>query len=270
MTHVNSTATRIVYPKVHQVNKTWSYRSAKAKGNVSYADPYFWLEGDASNPGIQSFIKDQSKVTDQYMQGCRGKATIIKSIKDASNYDQYGRMSLVTSNKGNTSFYLYSFFGSEGQAPIWYIASIAEFQNAKKNAFEKPAGKPFLDETLLSSDGSASIVLWSVSPDGSTFGYLLANSESAGSWYFRKFDSPLLTAKTFPAAGEGRLKDTFQSSIDMISWIPDQKGIFYLTSSDSSGGTNTDLGYKVRYHALRTDNANDLTVFDSKDELRQD
>jgi len=58
---------RLVYPKVHRVNKTWSFRSAKANGNVTYSDPYVWLEGDSSEPDIQQFIKDQNTLTEKYM-----------------------------------------------------------------------------------------------------------------------------------------------------------------------------------------------------------
>jgi len=51
--HKNPSTSKLEYPKVRRVNKTWSYKSAKAKGNVTYADPYYWLEGSVKEKEIQ-------------------------------------------------------------------------------------------------------------------------------------------------------------------------------------------------------------------------
>ena len=87
------------YPSVHRVNKTWSYRSAKAKGNVTYADPYYWLEATGKNTEIQNFVSDQTKVTEDYIKGCKNKDKIDASLLEASTFDKYTQMALISSNK---------------------------------------------------------------------------------------------------------------------------------------------------------------------------
>ncbi|PWN33213.1 alpha/beta-hydrolase [Meira miltonrushii] len=252
------------YPKVHRVNQTWSYQSANARGNITYSDPYFWLEATGKNKEIEQFVDDQTNVTETYIQGCHNKQVIEQSLLEASTFDKYKNVALVSSNNGGTPFYLYQVIRSGDHAPVWYTATVAEFQDAKKNNFQPLPGKPFLDEALLSADGVASILIWNTSPDGKIFSYLVIESGEVGTWFFRRFTSPLITAKTKPLGGEGRLKDILPVSSDQISWTPDCKGIFYPKTVSSDDGTNTDLGYKIVYHAWGTDNAEDITIFDSK------
>jgi len=252
------------YPKVHRVNKTWSYRSAKANVNVTYADPYYWLEGSSKDKDIQQFVADQTKVTETYIQSCKNKNAIEQSLTEASTFDKYKYMVLISSNNGGTPFYLYQVIRTGDNPPVWYTATVEEFQAAKKTNFQPIPGKPFLDEALLSPDGEANILLWNTSPDGKIFGYLVIENGEVGTWFFRSFTSPLITAKTKPLGGEGRLKDILPVSADKISWTLDSKGIFYPKTVNSNEGTNTDLGYKIVYHAWGTDNAKDITIFDSK------
>lgn len=255
---------QIVYPKVHRVNKTWSYESAKAKGNVTYSDPYFWLEGDASEQDIEQFVKDQNAVTEEYVKGCKGKDAITKSLIQASTYDKYKWVQQITPiNKNDEPFYVYSHTFSSDQAPVWYTASMKEWQSGKETNFHTPPGKPFLNESLLSEDGSQSISFPSYSPDGKVFAYLVTGNGQDGTWYFRQFDAPLLQAKTMPAGGEGRLKDILPFSADIPASLPNGKGIFYPKSVDTDAVTNSDLGYKIQYHEFGTDNSKDITIFDA-------
>ncbi|PWN34995.1 alpha/beta-hydrolase [Meira miltonrushii] len=262
--HKHPSARRLVYPPVRRVNQTWSYRSAKTNGNVTFDDPYYWLEGSNDDKDIQQFIADQSNVTETYMQGCKEKDAILKSLTEASTYDRYNDVELIEPNKGGNPFYIYSLIRAGDQPPVWYTASVAEFKSGKKINFETPPGKPFLNETLLSPDGTDSILYHSTSPDGKIFGYLVVGNGEVGTWYFRRFDSPLVNVKTRPSGGEGRLNDTLLLSSDAILWTPDSGCIFYSQTVNSNGGTNTDLDYKIRYHAWGTDNTNDITVFDGK------
>lgn len=253
-----------VYPKVRRVNKTWSFKSAKAKGNVTYADPYYWLEGDGENKEIQQFVSDQTNLTEKYMQGCKNKDEIVNSLLEASTFENYVYAQYVTPTNGK-SFYLYAITTTGDEPPLLYTASVSEFQAAKKTNFATPPGNLFLNVSLLSSDASASLNTIVVSPNGKIFGYQLTEGGVNNTWYFRSFQSPLTKAKTFPNGGEGRLKDFLPfSSIDNIFWSPDSKGIFYSTVADSNGGTNTKLSYKVRHHVWGTDNTQDITLFDSK------
>lgn len=252
------------FPKVHRVNKTWLYRSAKAKGNLTYSDPYFWLEGSKEDKDVQQFIVDQTKTTETYIQGCKGKNATIEALKEANQYDKYSYVKYISSNKGGNPFYLYSLVRAGTDGTVWYTASIAEFETAKKENFQNPSGKKFLNETLLSADGSANVLYVNTSPDGKIFSYLVIGAGDVGTWYFRNFDSPLVHAKTFPEGGEGKLKDTLPISADQIYWTPDSKGIFWSNTVETDEGTNSILGSKIRYHVWGVVQSKDVIVFDSK------
>lgn len=257
-------ASQLVYPKVHRVDNTWSYPSAKANGNVTYSDPYFWLEGKASDKDIEQFVQDQNAITEEYVKGCKGKDAITKSLTQASTYDKYKFVQQVSSIiEGVEPFYLYSLVRSGDQPRVWYTATMEEWQSAKKNNFNPPPGKPFLDEALLSDDGSQSILYQSASPDGKVFAYLVIGNGEVGTWYFRNFDTPLIKAKTKPAGGEGRLNDTLPLSADDPAWLPSGKGIFYPMTVESDAGTNPNHGYKIQYHEWGTENSKDITIFDA-------
>ncbi|PWN34996.1 alpha/beta-hydrolase [Meira miltonrushii] len=232
------------YPKVHRVDKTWSYRSAKAKGNVTYSDPYFWLEGSKNDKDIKKFIADQTNTTETYIQGWKGKNTTVQALKDANYYDKYG----PRWNRWDRLVYCFD----------------SEFQAARKENFKNPPGKQFLNETLLSADGSASVLYVNASPDGKVFCYLVITAGDVGTWYFRNFDSPLVHAKTFPDGGEGRLKDTLTVSADQLFWTPDSKAIFSPKTVETDEGTNPTLGYKMRYHVWGTEESKDIIIFDFK------
>ncbi|PWN33210.1 alpha/beta-hydrolase [Meira miltonrushii] len=166
---------------------------------------------------------------------------------------------------GGKPFYLYGYRSIGDQPPLWYTVTVAEFQSAKKTNFATPLGRLFLNESLLSSDDSVSIVYTSVSPNGKTFAYQVSQGGDGDTWYFRSFDILLTRAKTTPRGGEGRLKDFIPLlAQDMIYWTPDSKSFFYSSIADSNGGTNPKHSYKVRHHILGTDSKQDVTVFDSK------
>ncbi|PWN33211.1 alpha/beta-hydrolase [Meira miltonrushii] len=118
------------------------------------------------------------------MKGCKNKDTIVESLLEASNYDNYRYVKLISLNIG---------------------ASVTEFQAAKKTNFATLPGRLFLNESLLSSDGSASIGLVTVSPNGEIFSYQVLE-----------------------------------------------------------GGVNSIWHPTIRHHVWGTDNAQDVTLFDSK------
>lgn len=256
--------TKLVYPQVHQVNKTWSFKSAKANGNVTYNDPFYWLEGKLDDPEIKKFITDQTNLTDTYMKGCKNQDAIIDSLTQASTYDDYQNVLLVTPSTGDKPFYFYSLVLAGDQPNLWYTASVEEFQNAKKNNFNTPPGKLFFDESKLSTDGNSRITINAISPDGKVFAYHISNPAAEGKWFFRNFSSPLVNPETILEGGEGRFIDVLTPSSDLIAWMPDSKSLFYAQHQDSQNGTNTVHGYQIRYHILGKDNSNDITIFDSK------
>lgn len=253
------TSTGLTYPKVKRINKTWSYRSAKANSNVTYNDPYFWLEKASKDKSVQEFISDQTNVTDSFMKRCTNLKQIQQSIQHATDYDQFAELGLFAESSGSP-FYLYTLKRVGDQRPTWYKASVAEFEAGKKNNFAQPPGKPFLKEVLLSPDGTANIVAEGVivSPNGKIFCYLVSEGNSDFStWYFRSIDNPLVDAKTFPKGGEGRIPVSIPFNQQNIEWTSDGKGFFYVQAETKGDATANNM---VRYHEWGTTTDKDITV----------
>lgn len=250
------------YPKVARGSKTFSFRSALKKGNVTVADPYFDLEKPiASDPGVIKFINDQMKLTDAFINKCKSKDAIAKSIKAAFDFNDYNGMELIGDIP--KPFYIYSLKGPNDNRPVWYTATPAEVEAARKENFAKPPGKKFLDEMKLSQNGTANIQYSFVSPDGKYFAYIASDSNSdVAKIFIREIDTPLIAPKTFPPGGEGALKDVIgpADGNSGFVWTKDSTGFFYVQVNDDQAGANTEIGSTVRYHKLGTAHEKDITI----------
>lgn len=158
-------------------------------------------------------------------------------------------------------FYLYRLKRAKEERPTWYTASPSEFEIAKKNNFATPPGKKYLEEILLSPNGTHSVTDMIASPDGKFAAILVSDSNSiVATWYLRTFDSPLVNSKTRPIGGEGHLPDVIPFCDGGIQWSKDSKGFFYTQTQDSKAGANTELGSTVRYHQIGTSHEKDVTI----------
>jgi Prolyl oligopeptidase, N-terminal beta-propeller domain len=142
------------YPSVKRGDKTFTYRSAKAKGNVTIADPYNALEKSSSSETKQ-FIDAQAKLLDSYLAKCTDRKAIEQSIRDGFNYDDYDNIDFVSN--APKPFYTYTLKRAGEDQATWYKATLEEMEAAVKTKFANPPGKKFLDETYLSPNKTASI-----------------------------------------------------------------------------------------------------------------
>ncbi|PWN36813.1 alpha/beta-hydrolase [Meira miltonrushii] len=248
------------FPKVKRVNKTYSYRSARANGNVTIANPYAWLEKPYdSDDDVKQFTIDQQKLTEQYMNKCTNAKSITQSIRNAFDYDDYFDWTYYDTAK--EPFYVFSLQRIDENRKTYYIASAKQVEAAKKTNFATPPGHPFFKEDGLSVNGTASLSTFVVSNNGYLIAYLVVEDESdVGTWYVRKTSSPLVNPKTKPPGGEGRLPDTILLGDGALIWKPDDSGFFYTQVSDPKAGTNKDIGSVVRYHQMGTPYEKDITI----------
>ncbi|MCO5599850.1 hypothetical protein L7F22_053957 [Adiantum nelumboides] len=248
------------YPKLHTVNKTWSYGSAKKGANVTISDPFYWLEANLhTDPDVIEFIKEETKITEDFMAKCKDKNAITASLTSAFDYDNYDFFDLV--DGGPKPFYTYQVKRAKEDRPTWYTCTPEELEAARKNNLATPPGKKFLVEDLLSKNGTVNIQNWHNSPDGKYFAYLASEANSdVATWYIRPFSSPLVHATTFPPGGEGALPDVIPFCEDEFQWKADSSGFFYVQTEDSKGGSNTVIGSTIRYHQLGTKYEKDITI----------
>ncbi|PWN35003.1 prolyl oligopeptidase [Meira miltonrushii] len=247
------------YPTVKQVPFTRTYRSANAKGNVTFNDPYTYLEATGS-ADVQKFINDQSKLTEGYMAKCKNRQAIEQSIKNGFDYDNYNYFDLIAN--AAKPFYTYTLKRVNDDRPIWYIATLEEIEVAKKNNFATPPGKQFLNEVFLSPNNTANIINWQTSPDGKYFAYLVSDSGSqVSTWFIRTFDKTLLKGgSSTPLGGGDTLPDVIPNADGTIFWTDDSKGFFYTGTLPSDAGESTNFGSSVRYHVLGTAYEKDITI----------
>ncbi|PWN36814.1 alpha/beta-hydrolase [Meira miltonrushii] len=238
------------FPKAKRISATVSFPSAKAKGNVTLADPYQWLQND-TDPATIKFVADQKSLTESFIKKCTSVKQIEQSVRDAFNYNDYSDMTFFEDAK--VPFWFYSVTGPNEDRKTYYIATPAEMEVARKTNFAKPPGKKFLMESLLSSNNSASIVYTMVSLDHTLIAYMVVDDGAdTGSWYVRRLDSPLVQAKTRPPGGEGRLPDVIPYVYQDLRWTLDSKAFFYTQYSDN--------GTIVAYHQLGTPVDKDITI----------
>ncbi|PWN36823.1 prolyl oligopeptidase [Meira miltonrushii] len=247
------------FPKARQVSKTWSYRSAKAHGNVTYPDPYFWMERPyTTDKEVQQFAANQQAFTEKYMSKCTNANAIDKSIRDAYDFNDYFGFTFMDDQKN--PFYFFSLKRIGENRKTYYIATPAEFEAASKTNFANPPGRKFFDENALSVDGTASLSTYYFSLDSKYFAYLVTEADaSVGTWYIRETSSPLLKASKTPG-GDGRLPEAIPRCDGSLMWKPDSSGFYYTQVNDPKGGTNTDIGSVARFHKVGTAYEKDILI----------
>lgn len=247
------------FPKARQVSKTWSYKSAKAHGNVTFPDRYFWMERPyATDKEVQQFAANQQAFTEKYMAKCTNAKAIDQSIRDAFDFNDYFDITFMDDQK--TPFYFFSLKRIGENRKTYYIAAPAEFEAASKTNFANPPGHKFFDENALSMDGTASLSTYYFSLDSKYFAYLVSEADaSVGTWYIRETSSPLLKASKTPG-GDGRLPEAIPRGDGTLMWKPDNSGFYYTQVNDQKGGTNTDIGSVARFHKIGTAYEKDILM----------
>ena len=111
------------------------------------ADPYRWLEDDASAE-TAAWVKAQNKVTDAYLKKLPARAKILSRLKEVANYEKVG----APSHKKNGKWYFYKNDGLQNQSVLYEMDELG--------------GEPsvFLDPNTLSEDGT-------VAPKGTYFSH---------------------------------------------------------------------------------------------------
>jgi len=210
------------------------------KGNVidtifgiPVPDPYRWLEDDNSDE-TAAWVKEQNKVTFDYLEKIPYREQIRESLTKMWNYEKYG----IPFKEGD---YIY-FTKNDG------------LQNQSVYYRQKAGGDPeiFLDPNTFSADGTVSLGELGFSSDGSMMAYSV--SEGGSDW--RK-------VITMDALSKKIIGDTLTNiKFSGISWQGNDG--FYYSSYDKPEGSQlsamTDQ-HKLYYHKLGTMQSEDKVIF---------
>jgi len=210
------------------------------KGNVidtifgiPVPDPYRWLEDDNSDE-TAAWVKEQNKVTFDYLEKIPYREQIRESLTKMWNYEKYG----IPFKEGD---YIY-FTKNDG------------LQNQSVYYRQKAGGDPeiFLDPNTFSADGTVSLGELGFSSDGSMMAYSV--SEGGSDW--RK-------VITMDALSKKIIGDTLTNiKFSGISWQGNDG--FYYSSYDKPEGSQlsamTDQ-HKLFYHKLGRMQSEDKVIF---------
>ena len=200
------------------------------------ADPYRWLEDDASDE-TAAWVEAQNKVTSHYL-GCipfRGK--LLQRLTEVSNYEKVG----TPTRRKNGKWYYYRNDGLQNQSVLYEMDS--------------PDGEAhvFLDPNTLSDDGTVALKGVYFSNDCKYVAYTISRSGSDWEEIF------LMDARTRELLPDHIVWAKFTGA----AWRGDG---FYYSAYDAPEGDGHEYsgkneGHKVYYHKIGTSQSEDVLFF---------
>ena len=224
------------YPNTKKIEFSDTYFDTEIK------DPYRWLEDDLSEE-TESWVKEQNKVTFNYLDQIPFKEKIENIIEDLWNYEKYS-----SPFKEGNYIYFYKNDGLQNQSVIY----------RKKG--EEGETEVFLDPNKFSEDGSDSLAGISFSSDGSLAAYAI--SEDGSDW--RKIY--IIDVETKEQIENPIIDVKFSG----ISWKGNE-GFFYSSYVKPKGSelsAKTD-SHRLFFHKINTNQNEDLVIFGDKEEEKR-
>jgi len=232
-----------LYTRCNTSGKPLKYPEAKRVDTVdvyfghAVPDPYRWLEDDNSQE-TKNWVKEENKVTDEYLSQIPFRKKIKKRLEKIWNYKRRsapwkdGGIYFFTKNNGlqnQSVYYMMKTLDSEPQVII--------------------------DPNKLSKDGTVSLTAFKASDNGKYLGYGISRGGSDWQEFFVK---DIETGKDL----DDHLKWIKFSG---IAWY--KNGFYYTrypepTAGDELKGTNTNA--KIYYHKVGTPQSEDMLIYEDK------
>jgi prolyl oligopeptidase len=158
------------------------YPAAERGGTVDLlhgtevADPYRWMETDS--PALAAWVTAENAVAEPYLNAIPAREALKKRLTELWNYEQYGYSWLddkarMPVKKGGRYFYVEK-SGSQNQGILYWSATL------------DAAPKVLVDPNTLSSDATASLADYSISPDGRYVAYAVSDGGTDwDTWHVR-------------------------------------------------------------------------------------
>lgn len=204
------------------------------------ADPYRWLEDDASDETAR-WVKAQNKVTDHYLKRLPGRSKLFKRLKEVSDYERVG---LITHEKGGKWYYSAN-NGLQNQSVIYEL--------------DTPDSEPrvFLDPNTLSEDGTVALNGIYFSHDNKYMAYTISRS---GSDWEEIYIMDVETRKL--------LDDHIEwAKFTEAAWYKD--GFYYSAydkPTDDHAYSGKNEGHKIYYHKVGTSQSEDILFYQNEKE----
>ena len=224
----------IVYPVTKKGETVDDYFGTKV------ADPYRWLEGDASSvPEVTSWVEAQNKVTFAYLEKIPFRNRMKERLTALFNYPRYS----APTRRGDYFFYTKN-DGLQNQS-IWY---------RQKGLDGTP--EVLLDPNTFSTEGTTRLGQFSLSKDGKYLGYGV--SKGGSDW---------TDVYVMDVASKEKKTDHLQwVKVSGISWQGD--GFYYSRYAAPEKGqelTANNEFHQVYHHKVGTPQSADTLVFEDKE-----
>ncbi len=222
-------AQKLQYPTSKKVEQVDTYFGTKV------ADPYRWLEEDASTPEVARWVEEQNKVTFGYLDKIPYRAQIKERLTKLYNYARY------TAPYRRGEYYFFSKNdGLQNQSVIYMQKGI------------DGAPEVLLDPNKFSAEGTTQLGGLSISRDAKYAAYCKA---SGGSDWRDCYVMEVATKK--------QLADELKwVKVSGLAW--NGEGFFYSRYDAPEKGkelTSKNENHKVYFHRVGTPQAEDELVF---------
>ena len=208
---------------------------------VEVADPYRWLEDDASAE-TAAWVKAQNKVTSAWFRKVPFRSKLLQRLKEVNDYEKVG----VPFKEKDGRWYFFRNDGLQNQSILYRS--------------DTPGGEAevFLDPNTLSDDGTVALGgIW-FSHNGKWMAYGINRSGSDWQEFF------------VMDLADGKLLDDHieWAKVSNVAWRGDG---FYYSAYDAPEGEGHEYsvkneGHKIYYHKLGTPQSEDELFFSNPDE----
>ncbi|MDZ4310722.1 MAG: prolyl oligopeptidase family serine peptidase [Cypionkella sp.] len=209
---------------------------------VAVADPYRWLETEASNDaGVADWVAAQNKVTNTYLATLPGREVFRERLNALYSSD----FASAPFKRGDLYFYIH-------QAGLVNQPSLMV-----RDDVDGP-DRVLIDPNTWSDDGATALAEWSPSQDGSLMAY--AVQDGGTDWR---------TINVLDVATGEVLQDKVERArFTTIEWAKDGTGFFYGRYADPEAGASAQVGvvgHSVYFHALGTPQTEDRLLYATPD-----
>ncbi len=208
---------------------------------VKVPDPYRWLE-DANSAQTRNWVVQQNNFTQEYLAKIPQRAAILQRLQTLWNYERF--KAPVYAGK---RYFLSRNDGLQNQDVLYTMENLADTPQV------------LLDPNTLSSDGTAALGEFRVSPDGKYLAYSI--SQSGSDWHDWKIRE-IATGKDLP--------DVVQwTKFTEVAWNRASTGFYYgRFDKPLESGKLADVNYhqKLYFHKVGTAQKLDQLVYQRPDQ----
>jgi len=231
-----ATAQSIEYPTTPTVDHVDTYFG------TDVPDPYRWLEDDVrESSDVSQWVDSQNEITFDYLESIPEREIIKDRLTELWNYEKF-----TTPFKAGGRYYFSKNDGLQNQYVHYMMDSFDDTPTV------------LFDPNTWSEDGTIALAGRAFSDDGKHVAYGI--QESGSDWRTWKIRNI--------ATGED-LDETIEwVKFSGLTWAPDGKGVFYGRYDAPVQGEafqSLNLGMKVYYHELGTDQSEDVLVYHRPD-----